>query len=67
MLVLPSDLEEVEEVGAAGVDLDEVFGRIGLERWQGLYFKVEGSGDVRRHLYGSHRDQCLGACTIQAG
>jgi hypothetical protein len=45
-LVFAADLEEVEEVGAAGADLDEVVVRVWLGVGQGADFEVEGPGDV---------------------
>jgi hypothetical protein len=53
-LVLATDLEQVEEVSTAGVDLDQVLVRVGRERRQGDCAKVEGSGNIRGNLYGSH-------------
>lgn len=54
MLVLATDLEQVEEVSTAGVDLDQVLVRVGRGRRQGNCAKVDGSGDIRRNLYSSH-------------
>jgi len=53
-LVLAADLEKVEEIGAAGMDLDKVFGRIGRWCWEVDGDKVEWSGDIGGYLYSPH-------------
>ena len=54
MLVLAADLEEVEEVGGASMDLYQV--SVLVRGWgrKGGYGEVKRSGDVRGYLYGSH-------------
>lgn len=54
MLVLAADLEKVEEVSAAGVDLDEVLILVGRGCRKGGCSEIERSGDVRGYLNGSH-------------
>lgn len=46
MLVLAADLEEVEEIGAAGVDADEVFVGAWEGGGEGGYGEGGGRGDV---------------------
>ena len=58
VLVFAADLEEVEEVGAAGADLDEVFGGVGEGGWEGGDRQVEGAGDVVGYLDGFHGCGC---------
>lgn len=54
VLVFAADLEQVEEVGAAGADLDEVVVRVGLGGWESADCEVEGPGDIRGYLNGPH-------------
>jgi hypothetical protein len=56
VLVFAADLEKVEEVGAAGVYLDEVF--IWMRDGGGEICdeEVEGAGDVLGYLDGFHGD-----------
>ena len=54
MLVFAADLEEVEEVGATGVDLDKIFVWMGGGGGEIRDEEVEGAGDVLGYLNGFH-------------
>ena len=54
MLVFAADLEEVEEIGAAGVDADQIFVWAWGGGGEGGDEKVGGGGDVGGHLDGAH-------------
>lgn len=43
MLILPADLEEVEEIGCGGVNGDEIFMRLGNGFGEVCYFEVTGT------------------------
>lgn len=54
MLVFALNLEEIEEVCATGVDLDQVLRRMRRRSGQGRYGEVLRSGDILRDLDGFH-------------
>lgn len=54
VLVFAADLEEVEEIGAAGADLDEVFVGMREWSWEVRDGEVEGPGYVGGYLDGFH-------------
>lgn len=64
MLIFALDLEEVKEVRARGVDLDQVFRRMSAGGRQGGDSEFLGSGDILADLYCFHdgRRLSLGRC-----